>query len=115
MGSPLSATISNIFMELFEHKFLSNIFNFPFLWLRYVDDDLVAMPNAVSPPNILNKLNCCVPTIKFTLELPSNGALPFLDVVVSTDENGTPTFKIFRKPTHLNGLSSLVFSSFLFH
>ena len=63
----------------------------------------VVMPNTGPPTNILNKLNCCVPTIKFTLELPSNGALPFLDVVKSLDNNGTPTFKIFRKPTHVNG------------
>src|ERR1700755_2284105 len=57
MGSPLSPVLSNIFMEIFEIKFLPNILNFDHFFLRYVDDVFVVLSDQVEPATILSKLN----------------------------------------------------------
>ena len=107
MGSPLSPVLSNIFMEIFEIKFLPNILNFDHVWLRYVDDIFVVLPDQVEPATILSKLNDCVPQIKFTLELEQNSFLPFLDVLLIrkifiSDNREEFAFKVFRKDTHID-------------
>src|SRR5215469_4704573 len=102
MGSPLSPILSNIFMELFEVKFLPGILPNDSIWLRYVDDVLAILPSDFSAVDALAYLNDCVPDIKFTLESESNLGLPFLDVLIMRELNGFPTFKIYRKNTHVD-------------
>lgn len=41
MGSPLSPTIANIYMEFFEELALESTHTRPSLWLRYVDDTTI--------------------------------------------------------------------------
>ena len=70
---------------------------FPRVWLRYVDD-VFAVINKNSEEEILSLLNTKHTNIKFTMEMESDGKLPFLDLLLMRERQGI-TFYIFRKPT----------------
>lgn len=101
MGSPLSPILSNIFMELIEHYYIiPHLSNLNITWYRYVDDIFALIPKDQNINNILNFINSIHHNIKFTVELPIDDNLPFLDILINWT-NHQPTFKIYRKPnTH---------------
>ncbi|XP_046395746.1 uncharacterized protein LOC124163008 [Ischnura elegans] len=101
MGSPLSPTIANFFMEDFEEKALSSAPLKPLLFLRYVDDTFVVWPHGRrSLDEFFDHMNCQHSSIKFTMEIEENNRLPFLDVLVSRRTDGTLGHSVYRKPTH---------------
>src|SRR6201990_657265 len=103
MDSPLSPVFSNIFMELFERKYLKGIFeDFNITWLRYVDDIFATWNGNVSPDALLEIINSFVPTINFTVEKPQNNKLSFLDVTLNVSKTGFVEFNVYRKATHVN-------------
>src|SRR6201990_2244167 len=103
MDSPLSPVFSNIFMELFERKYLKGIFeDFNITWLRYVDDIFATWNGNVSPDALLEIINSFVPTINFTVEKPQNNKLSFLDVTLNVSNSGFVEFNVYRKATHVN-------------
>jgi hypothetical protein len=100
MGSSLSPIVSNIYMEHFEKLALDSAQDKPLLWLRYVDDTFVIWPHGVDGlQNFLTHLNNLRSSIQFTMEIESEGAIRFLDVLVI--RKGTAlTTKVYKKPTH---------------
>ena len=100
MGNPLSPLLSNLYMEFFETKILNNILPANAVWFRYVDDILCVWPETEDINRFLHELNNLVPSIKFTLEIESNGVLPFLDVNLHRINNSFK-FSIYRKPTNV--------------
>jgi hypothetical protein len=83
MGSLLSPIVSNIYMEYFEKLALYSAQHKPSLWLRYVDDTFVVWPHGPEHlQNFLSYLICLRPAIQFTMEIESDSAIPFLDVLV---------------------------------
>ena len=73
------------------------------MWLRYVDDVFVILPNTINIDQLVQQINTLHPSIQFTLELEINNSLPFLDILVIKDLiNHTFKFKVYRKPTHSN-------------
>ena len=64
------------------------------LWLRYVDDTFTAVNEH------LNKQNTY---IQFTRKIEENGKIPFLDCLVSRDNNKLRT-TVYRKPKHTDRL-----------
>ena len=100
MGSPLSAVIACLYMELLEiEKILPNL---PpgATWIRYVDDVFCSTDNPEDPDNILQIINNIDDTIKFTMEKEKDNILPFLDVKVIKNEIGILSFDVYRKPTN---------------
>ncbi|KAJ4446434.1 hypothetical protein ANN_13130 [Periplaneta americana] len=92
--------ISNIYMEYFEELALSTASHKPILWLRYVDDTFIIWPH--SPQlfdGFLIHLNSLRPSIQFTMELEKDNCLPFLDVLVTRDQDKLAT-TVYRKSTH---------------
>jgi hypothetical protein len=84
MGSSVSPIVSNIFMENFEQFALDSAQHKPLLWLRYVDDTFVSWPHGPEQlQNFLSDLNTLRPSIQFTMEIESDNAIPFLDVLVT--------------------------------
>ena len=101
MGSPISPVIANIFMEHFEKEALRKAPNKPEVWFRYVDDTFVIWRHGRSElRKFLIHLNKQHPNIRFTIDIEENGKLPFLDVLVSKEANGTLGHQVYRKTTH---------------
>ena len=72
------------------------------LWLRYVDDTITAVHESKIDEfhEHLNEQNT---NIQFTKEIEENGKIPFLDCLV-TRENNTLRTTVYRKPTHTDRL-----------
>ena len=72
------------------------------LWLRYIDDTFTAVHKDEIDAfhDHLNEQNT---DIQFTKEIKENGKLPFLDCLVSRDNNELWT-AVYRKPTHTDRL-----------
>ena len=100
MGNPLSPVLSNLYMECFERYILSKIIPPGITWLRYVDDILCLWPDSMDASQFLIKLNSLVNSIKFTVEVEKEGALPFLDVKIHRIDREFK-FSIYRKPTNV--------------
>ena len=102
MGSPLSPIIANIYMEEFETKALSTTPNPPTLWKRFVDDTFVVIPTS-HKEEFFNHINSIEESIQFTaVDTQADGSLPFLDVLVTPQADGTLSTSVYRKPTHTN-------------
>ena len=100
MGSPLSPVIANIYMEAFEEEALDKASKRPSMWIRYVDDTFVIWPHGRKELQTFhNHLNNLRDSIKFTMEEEENGSIPFLDVLVTRNNNHMTT-SIHRKKTH---------------
>ena len=102
MGSPLSPIVANIYMEHFEARALETAPHPPSLWKRYVDDTFVILKTAYKE-EFFHHLNSIEEKIQFTAEnTRADGSLPFLDTLVTVEEDGSLSTSIYRKPTHTN-------------
>ncbi|XP_011859451.1 PREDICTED: uncharacterized protein LOC105556945 [Vollenhovia emeryi] len=107
MGSPISPIIANIFMEHFENEILKKAPLKPSTWSQYVDDTVQYMTTFFiwnhgreTLPHFLTFINSQHPNIQFTMETEQNSQIPFLDVLVRRNEDGTLSHNVYRKPTH---------------
>jgi hypothetical protein len=100
MGSRLGPIIANIFMDYFECLHMDELTQLGVkLWIRYVDDTFVIINNKNQADKILEFLNNCHPTIKFTMEKEINNEINFLDVKIKREINGSISTSTYRKPT----------------
>ena len=76
MGSPVSAILANLVMECIEDKALSLATHLPRWWYRYVDDSHVCIKKK-RVDEFHSHLNSINPHIKFTIEVETEGLLPF--------------------------------------
>src|SRR5678816_604036 len=89
----------NIYMELTEfyhilpHPLLNNS-----LWIRYVNDIFVSLPHNTNPNDVLNYINSIHPSVQYTIEMLSNNSIPFLDTLITWNNNHLQ-FTIYGKPT----------------
>ena len=99
MGSPLGPLMGNVFMCHLEDKLARNGM-VPSLYKRYVDDTLGRMPNTdAAAVDFLATLNGLHPSLKFTMELPSDNTIPFIGIQII--KNGTKLeTRVYRKPTN---------------
>ena len=102
MGSPVSVVVAEIVTQNIEEQALANYTrNIP-LWLRYVDDTFTAV-HKHEIDDFHEHLNRQNTDIQFTKEFEDNGQIPFLDCLVTRDNNTLRT-TIYRKPTHTDRL-----------
>ena len=99
MGSPISPKVVNLYMEHFEREALWSTSN-PRHWFRYVDDTFV-IQQQVHKQAFLEHTNSIDPAIKFTVEgNQGNGSIPFLDTLVTPEEDNSLSITVYCKPTH---------------
>jgi hypothetical protein len=83
MGSSLSPVISNIFMEYFEILALDTAEQKPSLWLRYIGVTFLILTHGLDRlQKFFNDINSILTTFKFVMEIETETAIPFLDVLV---------------------------------
>lgn len=89
-----------LFMECFEHVLLDQALMKPSCFLHFVDDTFVVWPHGSECLNeFSNVLNDLHPNIKFTMEVENDG-LPFLDVFVFQNPNGSLGKGVYKELTH---------------
>ena len=100
MSSPVSPVLANLYMEFFEDRALSTAVNPPRWWKRFVDDTFVILRKD-HKEEFLQHINSVDPSKQFTKEeQKEDGSMPFLDILVTPQEDGTLTSKVYRKRTH---------------
>ena len=77
MGSPLGPLLANASICSIEEK-LEQEGKMPTYHRQFVDDTLTVMPNKKSAENLLETLSQCRSSVMFTMEIESNGMVPFL-------------------------------------
>ena len=99
MGSPISPLVANVFMEDLEMQAIRTSTTPPTLWKRFVDDTFTIIKKN-NRDNFLQHLNSIHPNIKFTWEeVREDGSMPFLDILITPEEDGSLKTSVFRKTT----------------
>ena len=100
MGSPISPLVANLFMEDLEVQAIRTSTTPPTLWKRFVDDTFTIIKKN-NRDSFLQQLNSIHPNIKFTCEeVREDRSMPFLDILVTPEEDGSLKTSVFRKTTH---------------
>ena len=98
MGSPLGPLMANTFLCSIEEK-LQDENKLPDFYKRYVDDTLAAVKDVPTAEAFLVTLNNCHPSISFTMEIATNGKLPFVGIEILKKGCKLVT-SVYRKPTN---------------
>ena len=101
MGSPVSVVVANLVMEDIERRALATFHTPPRFWRRFVNDTCTALPHDLVDP-FHEHLNSIDPHIQFTVERESRRQLPFLDVLLTREKDGTISSEVYQKPNHMN-------------
>ena len=112
MGSPISPLVANLFMEEIEVQAINTSTTPPTLWKRFVDDTFTIIKK--KGDSFLQHLNSIHPKIKFTCEeVREDGSMPFLDILVTPEEDGSlKTSGSEKQPTLIytyNGTATILF------
>ena len=99
MGSPLGALFANIFMCELENTLIPQLGDKMSNWTRYVDDTF-AFIKLDTEKEIQETLNSYHRSIKFTYECENKNTIPFLDVLISRENDGKLQTSVYRKVTN---------------
>ena len=100
MGSPLGPILANIFMCHFESKALDSYSGVkPGVYNRYVDDCFLIFSNKLECNQFFEHLNQQHSSLSFTMESESDHTLPFLDIKITRNQDGSLSTSMYRKPT----------------
>ena len=97
MGSPLGPTFANFYMGDLEKRVFEDPEQKPVIYARYVDDIFVQIESEAKLI-ALKQLFQSNSALNFTYELNVNNKLPFLDILVDTNNNTFHT-TVYHKPT----------------
>ena len=97
----MSPLVANLFMEDLEVQATRTSTSPPTLWKRFVDDTFTIIKKN-NRDSFLQHLNSIHPSIKFTHEEDrEDGSMPFLDILITPEEDGSLKSSVFRKTTHI--------------
>ena len=96
MGTKCSPSYANIFMGIFEEKFINNMTR---LYLRFIDDIFIIWTGKLDQLlEFKQRINEVYPSIKFGFKF-SNKEINFLDTVEYKTLTGKPETKLYTKDT----------------
>ena len=99
MGSPLAPILANLFMGYHENDWIEKAqVAKPTFYNRYVDDIFVVFEPELDAETFHTYLNTKHKIIKFTYEKKIGNKLPFLDILISNNENLQTS--VFHKKTY---------------
>ena len=101
IGSPVSQVVTDIYVKNFEVKALQSFSGvIPRVWRRYVDDTFVVILEGMCD-KFFHHINNVNEFLEFTKEpMKEQKTIPFLDTLVSVEENSLLRVRVYRKPTH---------------
>ena len=100
MGSPISPVVANLYMEDFEKKAINSSPHPPCLWRRFVDDTFTIIKSA-HKRSFQDHINSVDKHFQITSEdSQPHSSMPFLDILITTNEDGSLNTTVYRKPTH---------------
>ena len=100
MGSPLGPVLANIFVSHLESNALRDYHgNHPSVHRRYVDDTFLEFNDRDDAELFLDFMNSLHKNIKFPVEIEENNCLPFLDVLITRNDEGNISTSMYRKKT----------------
>ena len=94
MGSPVSAIVANLCMEVIEEQAIQQATTPPGVWKRFVDDSFAIMKKST-----INSFHDTLNSIDSHIKHEKDGQLAFLDTLVSRN-NGSISTTVYRKLTH---------------
>ena len=98
MGSPVSPIVANLYMENFEVEAINTAPHPPYLWKRYVDDTFTIIESS-NRREFLDHINSIDEHIQYTGEdQREDGSMPFLDILIIPDEDGSISTIIIGSP-----------------
>ena len=101
MGAPISSSIAMLAVINVFSKIQALLpFDIPFLY-DYVDDSITAIPENLIEET-LEIFNSIHPKIQFTCELEVNGKLPYLDLLLIRNPDGSVSTDFYQKPLSSN-------------
>jgi hypothetical protein len=99
MGSPLGPLLADIFMSKLERTVLRQHIQDCQLYCRYVDDIFIIHPDSTNTSVMLDSFNNAHPAIQFTSEFEKLNCIPFLDVLLRRQPDGSLLRTVYRKST----------------
>ena len=99
MGSPISPIVASLYMENVEVEAVRSMPHPPYLWKRYVDDTFTIIDSS-HKNEFLEHINYIDEHIQLTCEdQREDESMPFLDVLITPEEDGSLSTSVYRKPT----------------
>ena len=99
MGSPLSPILANLFMGYHEKDCIEKARVVkPTFYKRYVDDNFAVFESELDAETFHTYLNTKHKNVKFTYGKQIENKLPFLDILISNNENLQTS--VFHKETY---------------
>jgi hypothetical protein len=108
MGSPISNTVAEIFLQYLESTHLKHIFESKQIVFctRYVDDILMIYNTKYTTPETIHQhINKTHPKLQFTPSRENNNSLCFLDLLLIRQPDKIEV-DVYRKPTTINYTSN---------
>jgi len=98
MGSPLIVELAEIRVTDVEQRALQTCPDPPNSYRHFVDDGIGDFRDKDHADSFHEFMNRQTTDLQYTIEHPTNGSLPFLDILIHPDKSTS----VYRKPTHTN-------------
>ena len=100
MGSALGPVLANLFMGYHEEDWIDDYpSDGPEIYRRFMDDIFCLFKSEKDADLFFQYLNSRHPNIKFTYEKQNTNKLPFLDINIHLNDQGSFSTSIYHKPT----------------